>query len=123
LRCFGINVAAKSSNIAKFDRLRDELWIAVKDKVVSHIYDIPDTEEGEELCNELASPMYDFNVHGGYKIEAKREMKARGVMATNIADAVGLSEYFSNIDYRVWGKHKTKKKSRFTIYSDKRKSS
>jgi hypothetical protein len=113
LKCFGINVAAKSSNIAKFDRLRDELWIGVRDKCVSHLYDIPDTEEGEELCNELASPTYDFNVHGGYKVESKREMKARGVMSPNIADAVGLSEYFSNIAFRVWGKPKKKKKKRF----------
>jgi hypothetical protein len=115
LKCFGINVAMKSSNISKYDRLRDELWIAMRDKCVSHLYDIPDTEEGEELCNELASPMYDFNVHGGYKIESKREMKARGVMSPNIADAVGLSEYFSNIAYRVWGmsRKERKKKRRF----------
>ncbi len=113
IRCFGINVASKSSNIAKYDRLRDELWVAVRDKCVSHLYDIPDTEEGEELCNELASPTYDFNVHGGYKIESKREMKARGVMSPNIADAVGLSEYFSNIAYRVWGTSKTKKKKKW----------
>jgi hypothetical protein len=113
LKCFGINVAAKSSNIAKFDRLRDELWVAMRDKCVSHLYDIPDTEEGEELCNELASPVYDFNVHGGYKIESKREMKARGVMSPNIADALGLSEYFSNLAYRVWGKKKKKKSTGF----------
>jgi hypothetical protein len=116
IRCFGINVAAKSSNIAKYDRLRDELWIAVRDKCVSHVYDIPDTEEGEELCNELASPTYDFNVHGGYKIESKREMKARGVMSPNIADSVGLSEYFSNVAYKVWGK-RTKVKSKRPFYS------
>ena len=40
-------------------------------------------------------------------------MKARGVMSPNIADAVGLSEYFSNIAYRVWGMNKKKKRPRF----------
>jgi len=109
VKCFGINVASKSSNIARYDRLRDEFWVGVRDKCVSHLYDIPDTEEGEELCNELASPTYTFNVHGGYKIESKREMKARGVMSPNIADAVGLSEYFGNSAYRVWGRKKRKR--------------
>ena len=111
LKCFGINVAAKSSNIAKYDRLRDELWVAVKDRCAAHSYDIPDTAEGEELCNELASPMYDFNVHGGYKIESKKEMKARGVKSPNMADALGLSEYFSNIAYRVWQPRKKVKRT------------
>jgi hypothetical protein len=103
--------------LGKFDRLRDELWIAARDKCVAHVYDIPDTEEGEELCNELASPTYTFNVHGGYKVESKREMKARGVMSPNIADALCLSEYFSNTAYMVWRKGKKKKKSRFALYS------
>jgi hypothetical protein len=117
LRCFGINSAFKSTDLGKFDRLRDELWIAARDKCVAHVYDIPDTEEGEELCNELASPTYTFNVHGGYKVESKREMKARGVMSPNIADALCLSEYFSNTAYMVWRKGKKKKKSRFALYS------
>ena len=110
LKCYGINVAAKSSNIAKYDRLRDELWIATRDRCVSHTYGLPDTDGGEELCNELASPTYTFNVHGGYKIESKREMKARGVRSPNMADALCISEYFSNIAYRVWAKPKKKDK-------------
>ena len=110
VKCFGVNVASKSSNIQKFDRLRDELWVATRDRCLSHTYDIPDSEEGEELCNELASPTYTFNVHGGYKIESKREMKARGVMSPNIADALCLSEYFSNVAYAVWGQGMKKKR-------------
>ena len=108
IKCFGVNVAAKSSNISKYDRLRDELWIATRDRCVDHTYDIPDSDEGEELCNELASPTYTFNVHGGYKVESKREMKARGVISPNRADALGISEYFSNVAYRVWAKPKVK---------------
>lgn len=117
IKCFGINVANKSSNIAKHDRLRDELWIAVRDKCMAGVYSFPDTPEGEELCNELASPTYTFNAHGGYKVESKREMKARGIASPNIADALGLSEYFSNTAYRVWKKPDKKSGSRHRVAS------
>ena len=108
LRCFGVNVACSSSDKTRYDRLRDELWTRVRDKCLEGLYSFPDTPEGEELCNELASPKYNFNPHGGYKIESKRDMKRRGVASPNIADALCLSEYFGSSAHKVWSKPKSK---------------
>jgi hypothetical protein len=108
LNVFGINVAEASSNIAEYNRLRDELWLLVREKCMKGLYNFPETPEGEELCNELASPTYDFNAHGGYIVESKKAMKLRGIMSPNIADALCLTEYFSGDAHRVWKKKAVK---------------
>ena len=124
---FGVNVKRKSSNIEKFHMLRDELWIAVRDKCMKGQYSFPTGELGEELCNELAMPLYSFNAHGGFKVESKREMKLRGKKSPNIADALCLTEYFHTIAARIWpAKGKKKKKKNIqpmpdnTVYSSNR---
>ena len=105
--CYGINVARTSSDITKYNRLRDELWCSVRDKCMRGMYSFPDTEEGQELCNELAAPRYTFNTQGGIRVESKRDMKLRGIMSPNIADALCLTEYFANTAFRVWKKKGT----------------
>jgi hypothetical protein len=114
-----VNVANASSDIEKYDRLRDELWCKVRDNCILGIYSFPDTKvSGEQetlgnmLANELASVRYDFNKHGGFKVESKKDMKARGVMSPNIADALCLTEYFSNRSTKVFAKNKPEYKPR-----------
>jgi hypothetical protein len=117
-RCFGVNVSAASSDITKYDRLRDELWVNVRDKCMKGIYSFPDELNidgialGQELANELAAPHYDFNANGGIKVESKKDMKKRGVASPNIADALCLTEYFHTMASRVWPKSSRVKKSR-----------
>ena len=116
--CFGINVSCKSSDLKKYDRLRDELWMRVRDKCIRGVYFFPDkivhragidVNIGQELCNELASVGYDFNEHGGIKVESKKKMKARGVASPNIADALCNTEYFESFAHKVWIKANAKK--------------
>jgi len=114
-----VNVANSSSNIEKYDRLRDELWCRVRDKCLLGMYSFPDIKRpgetlsiGQEIANELASVRYGFNAHGGIRVESKRDLKARGIASPNIADALCLSEYFSNISTRVF---RPKSRSRDTV--------
>jgi hypothetical protein len=115
---FGINVAWASSDITKFHRLRDELWCRVRDKCMKGIYSFPETLNvdgvpiGNELANELASPLYDFNEHGGIKVESKKDMKKRGIASPNIADALCLTEYFHSIAHKVWNPGSAGKKKK-----------
>lgn len=115
--CFGVNVSQASSDITKYDRLRDELWCMVRDNCLAGRYSFPDIKRpgetislGRELASELASPTYDFNAHGGIKVESKKMMKTRGVASPNIADALCLTEYFSAAATRVWPNKYTQKK-------------
>jgi len=110
---FQVNVTAASSDIEKFHKLRDELWIRVRDNCLLGKYSFPDvkvngeTESlGQQLVSELATPRYSFNAHGGIVVESKKDMKARGIASPNIADALCLTEYFSNRATRVFAKEK-----------------
>ena len=120
LKCFGVNVARASSNLEKYDRLRDELWLRVRDKCMRGQYQFPGGELGQLLCDELSQPTYSFNAHGGFKVESKRDMKTRGVMSPNIADALCLTEYFASFSDRVFGSKSpnAKKKHRTESSSD-----
>lgn len=116
---FGVNVSLESSDITKFHRLRDELWTRVREKCSTAKYSFPDiiipgdTESlGQMLSNELSCPTYDFNADGGFVIESKKKMKARGIASPNIADALCLREYFFNYATKVFAK-KDKKKKKF----------
>jgi hypothetical protein len=103
----GINTKWKSSDRTKYNILRDELWVAVREKCMRGVYSFPTGEMGEELCNELAMPYYEFNALGGYVVESKKKMKLRGIASPNIADALCLTEYFHRVASLVW---KSKKK-------------
>jgi hypothetical protein len=99
---FGVNVSSASSDISKSDRLRDQLWLTVRDKCMRQQYSFPTTKaygdvlsQGQMLANELASLRYSFNSHGGYKVESKKDAKKRGIPSPNIADALCLTEYFN----------------------------
>lgn len=114
-----VNVANSSSNIEKYDRLRDELWCKVRDNCLLGIYSFPDTKVngeqetlGNKLANELASVRYSFNKHGGIKVEAKKDMKQRGIDSPNIADALCLTEYFANRSTKVFAKERQEFKPR-----------
>ena len=110
---YQVNVSAASSNIQKYHKLRDELWVKVRDNCLLGKYSFPDVKVsgetetlGQQLASELATPRYDFNAHGGIVVESKKDMKARGIDSPNIADALCLTEYFSNKATRVFAKEK-----------------
>jgi len=111
---YPVNVTLASSDATKFHRLRDELWCRVRDNCLLGKYSFPDvkvageTESlGQQLASELSTVRYKFNAHGGYVIESKKDLKSRGIMSPNIADALCITEYFSNDSTRVFTKEKT----------------
>lgn len=110
---YQVNVALASSDITKYNRLRDELWVKVRDNCILGKYSFPNTTVngetetlGQQLASELATVRYKFNQHGGYVIESKKDLKSRGIDSPNIADALGLTEYFYNDSTKVFAKEK-----------------
>ena len=118
---YQVNVSNSSSDITKYNKLRDELWIRVRDNCLLGKYSFPDVKVfgekeslGQQLASELASVRYKFNSHGGYVVESKKDMKSRGISSPNIADALCLTEYFHNSSTKVFAKEKTE------LYSKRR---
>jgi len=106
---FGINVACSSSDITKYHKLRDELWVRVKEKCMKGLYRFPSGKLGDLLCNELASVGYDFNTYGGIVVDSKKLLKSKGKESPNVADALCLSEYFQNVATQVFPKNKNRR--------------
>jgi hypothetical protein len=110
---YQVNVSWASSDKEKYSILRDELWVRVRDNCLLGKYSFPNTKIlgdekslGEQLANELACIRYKFNAHGGIKLESKLDLKSRGIDSPNIADALCLTEYFSNTSTKVFAKPK-----------------
>ena len=72
-------------------------------------YRFPGGELGDNLCNELASVGYDFNTYGGYVVDSKKLLRSKGKASPNTADALCLSEYFSNIATAVFSNKRKKR--------------
>lgn len=93
LRELGFNVrdvnvsesAAMNPNAAK---LRDELWLSVRDWLLQRACHLP---KHDELRQELVAPTYTFLSNGKIKVESKSELKKRGMRSPDIADALCLT--------------------------------
>lgn len=128
---YGVNVSWASSDISKYNRLRDELWVLMRNKCMRQQYSFPTIKEegetlsmGQVLANELASLRYTFNKHGGYVVESKYDAKKRGIPSPNIADALGLTEYFNATATRVFTKPKSRESvDRWSAFYSKHKPS
>lgn len=112
---YGVNVSWASSDVSKYNRLRDELWVVMRNKCMRQQYSFPSIKldgetlsMGQMLANELASLRYTFNKHGGYVVESKKDAKLRGKSSPNIADALGFTEYFNATATQVFQKTKSR---------------
>jgi hypothetical protein len=88
--------AFKNSKAAK---LRDELWLNVKDWLGQRACKLP---RDDDLRQELVGPTYTFTSNGNLKVEGKQELKKRGMRSPDIADALCLT--FASISSRVGGR-------------------
>lgn len=82
----GVNVAERSSNDL-YARKRDELWGKVRDAIKEGLQ-LPDDEV---LTGQLSAPKYKLDSAGRIVIEAKEDMKKRGVDSPDRADALCLT--------------------------------
>lgn len=83
-----VNVAEVSALNPTAAKLRDELWLTVKDWLGKRTCRLP---KSDELRGELVGPTYTFLSNGKIKVEAKSDMKRRGLRSPDIADALCLT--------------------------------
>jgi len=84
----GVNVSESPASRKNFLNLRAELWFAMKDWLAKRDCRLPDDDE---LIAELVSPSYTYTSSGKLKIEAKEQMKKRGIKSPDKADALALT--------------------------------
>ena len=83
-----VNVSEVSALNPSAAKLRDELWLTMRDWLALRVGRLP---KSEELRAELLGPTYGFLSNGKIKVEAKADMKRRGLRSPDMADALGLT--------------------------------
>jgi hypothetical protein len=84
----GINVSETPSMGASYANLRAELWGKTKGWLETRGCKLP---KDEELLAELTSVRYTFTSSGKLQLEAKSDMKKRGLASPDLADAIVLT--------------------------------
>jgi phage terminase large subunit len=84
-----VNVSELPANpMSKGDRLRDDLWLQVRDWLSERDVGLPNDER---LRTELIMPQIFYTSTGAIKVESKDRMKSRGKPSPNCADALCLT--------------------------------
>jgi hypothetical protein len=83
-----VNVSESSAMNPTAAKLRDELWLTVKDWLGQRACRLP---RDDDLRQELVGPTYTFMSNGRIKVEGKSEMKKRGLRSPDLSDALALS--------------------------------
>lgn len=83
-----VNVAEASAMNPNANKLRDELWMAVKDWLGTRAVKIP---REEALRQELVAPRYTFTSSGKLVVESKDSLRKRGMRSPDLADALCLT--------------------------------
>ena len=84
----GVTVAESPASRRNYLNLRAELWFAIKDWLTKRDCRLP---QDDELIAELTSPQYTYTSAGKIKIEAKEQMRKRGIKSPDKADALALT--------------------------------
>ncbi len=94
-----VNVSEASAMNPQAAKLRDELWLSVKEWLNARACKLP---KMDDLRQELVAPTYTFTSNGKIKVEGKQEMKRRGMRSPDLADSLCIT--FASIASRVGGR-------------------
>ena len=88
LPAVGINTAEAPGTKGTYANLRAELWFKVKAWLEARDVKMP---KDDNLVAELVSPKYKFTSSGKLQVEAKEQMRKRGLASPDLADALCLT--------------------------------
>lgn len=88
LPILGINVAEQPSQKARFMRLRDELYVRMKEWLETRRCKLP---KDDQLRDDLCGPRFQFTSEGKLQVESKQSMRSRGMPSPDASDALMLT--------------------------------
>jgi len=83
-----VNVSESSAMNPNANKLRDELWMAVRDWLDTKTAKLP---KDESLRQELVAPRYTFTSSGKLVVESKDSLRKRGMRSPDLADSLCLT--------------------------------
>jgi hypothetical protein len=84
----GVNVAEVAAMNKQAAKLRDDLWLQVRDWFMRQDCSIPDNPT---LHRDLQAPSFTLNSSGRYKVASKDEMRRAGYASPDTGDALALT--------------------------------
>ena len=87
LRVIDVNGGARAGNAARYRNKRAEMWARMRD----WLRDVGEIPDDDELAIDLQAPNYAFDALNRIQIEKKEDMKKRGLMSPDLADALALT--------------------------------
>jgi phage terminase large subunit len=85
LPVLGVNVGESPSTQGRFYRLRDQLWLAVREWLESRAVSLP---YDDQLRADLCAPRVTFLSDGRMQVESKQQLRARGFRSPDSGDAL-----------------------------------
>ena len=85
-RVMGVNSGSKAVDPERFYNLKAEMWSKMREWLAGAT--VPDRPD---LSSDLLAPRYEYDHSGRLKIESKDDLKARGLLSTDLADALALT--------------------------------
>jgi hypothetical protein len=83
-----VNVAENSALNPQAMRLRDDLWLQVRDWFMRQDVKIPNSQQ---MIKDLQAPAFAITSTGKYKVSSKDDMRRRGFKSPDTADALALT--------------------------------
>jgi hypothetical protein len=97
----GVNSASRAENPERYANKRAEMWYRMKEWIEDQPNRLPNDAA---LIADLSAPSYKYSSNGSRLIEAKEDMKKRGVRSPDGADAVALT-FAENVVPRAMQDH------------------
>jgi hypothetical protein len=88
LPILGVNVGEIPSMAGRFARMRDELWVRIREWLESRRVSLP---YDDKLRADLAAPRVTHLSDGRMQVESKQQLRARGFASPDAGDALGLT--------------------------------
>ena len=88
LPVLGLNVGEVPSISGRFMRMRDELWVRVREWLESRLPSLP---RDDGLRADLCAPRVEFMSDGRMKVESKQQLRSRGFASPDKGDALCLT--------------------------------
>lgn len=104
-----VNVGESPSVDGRYMRLRDELWDKARQWFEARNCVLP---KDEALISELVTVQYGFTSAGKLKVEAKDDMKKRGLRSPDLADAFVLTFAADDRQRHFKDRHRDRERSR-----------
>lgn len=101
LKVFDVQAGGRAEDSVKYYNKRAEMWGRMREWTLTRGAFPVEVANLNELCDDMQTPRYMFDISNRIQLEAKEDMKKRGVPSPDLGDALAMSFAEAIIDPQV----------------------